>query len=122
MITTNDICLAFQATTVKARVESIDSMLAGHYGENGDKANGVYEIISNLGLNGFDFNTLYIHSDSGIKDFFIVFKMGNFPILAHRYQYPNQSALPFNNLTEFVNWLNKLEKKIKASATLISLA
>lgn len=111
MITVDDIVDSFSSTTESSRV----SLVGAFEDENGEKANSVYSILQNfpphLGL-----GSVLIHSDGGIKDFYIVRNIGEYQVIFARFQY--NSEMPFNTPFQFAGWLNNHEKKFEASVVL----
>jgi len=111
MITVDDIVDSFSNTTESSRV----SLVGAFKDENGEKANSIFSILQGLppylGL-----NAILIYSDCGVKDFFIIRRIGEYQIIFGRFQY--DSEMPFNTPPEFAEWLNAQEKKFEATVVL----
>ena len=112
-ITANQIRLIFTQTTVSSRVESLEDCLAD---VNGELINGLHEIFTNF-EDISNYSSILIHADGGVRDFFLIYKMGKYPIIIKRFTWPINDFYP-TNAEGLSNWLNDEERKIKANAVL----
>lgn len=114
MITAEYIGDIFNITLESSRV-TIDGVFND---EKGEKLNAIYSIFKIL--NGTTpWGALLIHSDGGVKDFFITYSYGDFLILVKSISFPLFDE-DFKNIDKFVDWLNRTENKIKITGKLIN--
>lgn len=111
MININDIADAFSTTVVSSRV-SLDGAFKN---ENGEKANTVHSILKELPPH-LNLDAILLHSDGGVNDFYIIFSIGDYPVILGRFQW--DSEWPFNSPDEFAQWLNNQVKKFEATVVL----
>jgi hypothetical protein len=113
MITNKDIESVYDKTTVKTRVVTFDYCMMN---TNGEKLNAMCEVLQTLMFQNSKWGSLVNHSDGGIKDFFITYKIGQFEILVWRVMSMETSI--GTTTQSFCDFLNKMEKRIIATMTL----
>ena len=100
-------------SAVGSRV-SLSGGLSEGCGERGEKTNTVCNIFERLRYNGSKFGADYITADGGIRDFAVIYEMGKYEIIVRHFSY----EFPFNNIDELIMWIEKEERKIKATMLL----
>ena len=116
MLTSNDIEGAFMFTCQYHNGHTIEQCLND---EHGELLNTIYAIAEQLSQIS-NFSCILIHSDGGVKDFFLTYQMRDYAVLAGRYKFPLYAFGP-KNPEELAEYFNNIERKIKASATLAFL-
>jgi len=116
MTTEGDIYNAWVHSTTSSRV-TLEECFSDVKGE---KISGIYEIFE--GLNNSLFSVVLIHSDGGVKDFFVMYQFGEYSIVITRvqlYTFDGKNVFEkIDSLSNFISWLNIQEKRIKSTAVL----
>lgn len=98
MIKLEDVKLAY--------IDTFDHRNGNEFLQATDWLNASFYTLEHLDSN---FKTTLVHSDGGIKDYLLIYSVGELDVLAvHCFGYEP----PFDDMESFVDWLNKLEQEI----------
>jgi hypothetical protein len=107
--------IAFQNTCVASRV----ALEGGLNDEKGERCNVVFSVLEALPGLGSKFSSRLISADGGVKSFLVTYQFGEYLLLVCQFEY-FQDDWPFTNPSELCDWLNSQEKKILATAVILT--
>ena len=85
----------------------------------GERANTVYSLLQLLS-DASSFNAILVHSDGGVQEVFVVYQFGEFMIIVKALSHMYTLDWPFDSAETMCDWLNRMEKRIKATAVLMT--
>lgn len=107
--------LVYRDTSVSTRVE----LDAGLKNENGERLNVVYGLLEQLSFRGSRFGVILCHADGGVNRFFVTYKFGDYIILIIEFDF-GRTEWPFDSALTLADWLTDQDRRIVATATLLS--
>lgn len=116
MINERDVELAYIGTTESRRV----SLSEGLKDYKGERANVVYSVLQELMRLGFPFGSLLQHADGGVQYFAVTYSFGEYVLIVQTFGHRQTTDWPFDDIATLCAWLNKQERKILATAALLS--
>ena len=84
----------------------------------GERANTIYALLQLLSEIS-PFNALLLHADGGVQTFNITYRFGEFLIIVEALSNMYTVDWPFDSAETMCDWLNQMEKRIKATAVLM---
>lgn len=106
---------AYQSTCQSSNGYSLEDCLKNVRGE---KTNTVCEILRYLRYENSPFDSRVLSSDAGVGRFIVTYKFGEFEIIVKEFMLFND--YPFDTVETLAKWLENQEKKILATATLLT--
>ena len=113
-LTAADIEYAFTNTCDHASGYTLESSIRG---DRGCWMDIVYSLTTNLSLNGFNFNVHLLHSDGGVRDFLLLYRIGNFDVIIQQFKMFDDR--PFHTVEGMVKWFNAKEESLMATCVLV---
>jgi hypothetical protein len=115
MITEDTIRSAYRDSAVATRVK-LDDGLKNRMGE---RLNVAYELIRGVAFQGSHFSVILGHADGGVQRFSVTYQFGEYVVLIREFSF-GLMEWPFDSAVSLADWLNNQERRVLATATLLT--